>query len=105
MKIFIHVVLGILLLQMHLAIGDKKSSKKYSREANEQQYIQQKQHKSKEKSYEGEFKLTTERYDPDFRNLQRPFRMAKLNLVWAKAQNVSANNLIHITMYITNLYE
>lgn len=88
MKIFMHVVLVILLLQMHLAIGDKKQSKKYSREANEQQYnTQQKQHKSKEKSHEGEFKLTTERYDPDFRNLQRPFRMAKLNLVWAKAQN------------------
>lgn len=105
MKIFIHVVLVILLLQMHLAIGDKKQSKKYSREANEQQYTQQKQHKSKEKSYEAEFKLTTERYDPDFRNLQRPFRMAKLNLVWAKAQNVSANNTIHIPKLVKNLYE
>ncbi|XP_018785119.1 PREDICTED: alpha-2-macroglobulin receptor-associated protein [Bactrocera latifrons] len=88
MKIFMHIVLVILLLQMHLAIGDKKQSKKYSREANEQQYnTQKKQHKSKEKPHEGEVKLTTERYDPDFRNLQRPFRMAKLNLVWAKAQN------------------
>lgn len=31
--------------------------------------------------------FTTESYDPDFRHLQRPFRMAKLNLVFAKAQN------------------
>uniref|UniRef100_A0A2M4BRJ8 Putative alpha 2-macroglobulin receptor-associated protein n=1 Tax=Anopheles marajoara TaxID=58244 RepID=A0A2M4BRJ8_9DIPT len=28
----------------------------------------------------------SEIYDPDFRNIQRPFRMAKLNLVWTKAQ-------------------
>lgn len=28
-----------------------------------------------------------EPYDPDFRNIQRPFRMAKLNLVWTKAQH------------------
>lgn len=31
----------------------------------------------------------TEKYDPDFRKLQRPFRMAKLNLVWSKAVHVS----------------
>ncbi|XP_055526179.1 alpha-2-macroglobulin receptor-associated protein [Wyeomyia smithii] len=29
----------------------------------------------------------TENYDPDFRNLQLPFRMAKLNLVWSKAKH------------------
>ncbi|CAD6992592.1 alpha-2-macroglobulin receptor-associated protein [Ceratitis capitata] len=87
MKIFVHVVLVLLIVQMHLAIGDRKQTKKYSREANEQEYAKQKQHKSKPKSDQGESKLTTERYDPDFRNLQRPFRMAKLNLVWAKAQN------------------
>lgn len=28
-----------------------------------------------------------EKYDPDFRKLQKPFRMAKLNLVWVKAQH------------------
>ncbi|XP_053680930.1 alpha-2-macroglobulin receptor-associated protein [Anopheles nili] len=28
----------------------------------------------------------SEIYEPDFRNIQRPFRMAKLNLVWTKAQ-------------------
>lgn len=33
--------------------------------------------------------LPVEKYDPDFRNLQKPFRMAKLNLVWTKAQQVS----------------
>lgn len=31
----------------------------------------------------------SEIYEPDFRNIQRPFRMAKLNLVWTKAQHVS----------------
>lgn len=31
----------------------------------------------------------TEKYDPDFRNLQKPFRMAKLNLLWSKAVHVS----------------
>lgn len=31
--------------------------------------------------------LTTEGYDPEIRNIQRPFRMAKLNLVWSKAQS------------------
>lgn len=30
--------------------------------------------------------ITTEKYDPELRNLVKPFRMAKLNLVWAKAQ-------------------
>ncbi|XP_055906877.1 alpha-2-macroglobulin receptor-associated protein-like [Eupeodes corollae] len=48
--------------------GDsKKQSRKYSKEANAPYF-------------------TTESYDPDFRNLQRPFRMSKLNLVWTKAQ-------------------
>lgn len=36
--------------------------------------------------------LPAEKYDPDFRNLQKPFRMAKLNLVWTKAQQVSYEN-------------
>lgn len=29
-----------------------------------------------------------EKYDPDFRTLHKPFRMAKLNMVWSKAQQV-----------------
>uniref|UniRef100_A0AAG5CXS3 Alpha 2-macroglobulin receptor-associated protein n=1 Tax=Anopheles atroparvus TaxID=41427 RepID=A0AAG5CXS3_ANOAO len=29
----------------------------------------------------------SEVYEPDFRNIQRPFRMSKLNLVWTKAQH------------------
>ncbi|EAT37199.1 AAEL010784-PA [Aedes aegypti] len=29
----------------------------------------------------------SEVYQPDFRNIQRPYRMAKLNLVWSKAQH------------------
>lgn len=39
---------------------------------------------------DGSNELPAEKYDPDFRNLQRPFRMAKLNLVWTKAQQVSS---------------
>ncbi|XP_037026290.1 alpha-2-macroglobulin receptor-associated protein [Bradysia coprophila] len=44
----------------------KKQKSKYSAEANH--------------AYE-----PTEKYDPDFRTLQKPYRMAKLNLVWSKA--------------------
>ncbi|KAG4073171.1 hypothetical protein HA402_002560 [Bradysia odoriphaga] len=44
----------------------KKQKSKYSAEANQ--------------AYE-----PTEKYDPDFRTLQKPYRMAKLNLVWSKA--------------------
>ncbi|XP_053951107.1 alpha-2-macroglobulin receptor-associated protein [Anastrepha ludens] len=88
MRILFHVLLVLMLLQLHLAIGDKKQSKKYSREANDPKNTQQKSYdKSSRKTDESEWKLTTEAYDPDFRNLQRPFRIAKLNLVWAKAQN------------------
>lgn len=40
-------------------------------------------------SAEANSKITmNEKYDPDFRNLHKPFRMAKLNLVWTKAQHV-----------------
>jgi len=58
--------------------ADKKQSKKYSKEANDPHFQQVKQ----------------EKYDPDFKSIQRPFRMAKLNLVWAKAQNVSGHHKI-----------
>ena len=64
-------VIAVLLLCCG-TFADKKA-KKYSREANDPQFEQ----------------VKSETYDPDFRTLQRPFRMAKLNLVWAKAQNVS----------------
>lgn len=51
----------------------KKHKSKYSAEANQ--------------SYEPTER--TEKYDPDFRTLQKPYRMAKLNLVWSKAVHVS----------------
>ncbi|XP_017057389.1 alpha-2-macroglobulin receptor-associated protein [Drosophila ficusphila] len=60
-----------LLIASQGADADKKQSKKYSKEANDLHFQQVKQ----------------EKYDPDFKSIQRPFRMAKLNLVWAKAQN------------------
>uniref|UniRef100_A0A3F2Z497 Alpha-2-macroglobulin RAP C-terminal domain-containing protein n=1 Tax=Glossina pallidipes TaxID=7398 RepID=A0A3F2Z497_GLOPL len=63
------ILLGALFF-LHYADSDKKS-KKYSREVNDPQFA----------------KVLAESYNPDFRALQRPFRMAKLNLVWTKAQN------------------
>ncbi|KAH8243138.1 hypothetical protein KR032_004742 [Drosophila birchii] len=66
-------VLALALLVASQGVGaDKKQSKKYSREANDPQHFEQ---------------VRQEKYDPDFKTIQRPFRMAKLNLVWAKAQN------------------
>lgn len=59
---------------LSLVKGSAKS-KIYSREFNEN-----------EKHFN---KVAGETYDPDFRSVQRPFRMAKLNLVWSKAKNVS----------------
>lgn len=46
-----------------------------------------KKHKSK---YSAEANLPNlEKYEPDIRELQKPFRMAKLNLVFSKAQQVN----------------
>jgi len=72
-------IIALFLLIASLGVdADKKQSKKYSKEANDPHFQQVKQ----------------EKYDPDFRTIQRPFRMAKLNLVWAKAQNVSVESHI-----------
>ncbi|XP_073816667.1 alpha-2-macroglobulin receptor-associated protein [Musca autumnalis] len=68
-RIYLFLTISILLLFCSTSFADKKA-KKYSREANEH--------------FEN---VKAETYDPDFRTLQRPFRMAKLNLVWSKAQN------------------
>ncbi|XP_005178016.1 alpha-2-macroglobulin receptor-associated protein [Musca domestica] len=69
-RIYLWLTLSILLIFCSTSFADKKA-KKYSREANEPHFDQ----------------VKAESYDPDFRTLQRPFRMAKLNLVWSKAQN------------------
>lgn len=61
------VILLVIFCIFQLSVCDKKHKNKYSAEANQP--------------------YTTEKYDPDFRNIQRPFRMAKLNLVWSKAQH------------------
>ncbi|KAH8367424.1 hypothetical protein KR200_000701 [Drosophila serrata] len=66
-------LVALALLVASQGVGaDKKQSKKYSREANDPQHFEQ---------------VRQEKYDPDFKSIQRPFRMAKLNLVWSKAQN------------------
>lgn len=71
--IFVALVACYILLASQGVDADRKESKKYSKEANDPHFKQ----------------VLNEKYEPEIRNLQRPFRMAKLNLVWAKAQNVS----------------
>ncbi|XP_023035963.1 alpha-2-macroglobulin receptor-associated protein [Drosophila willistoni] len=67
----IAVTIAIVFAVLQCAAADKKESKKYSREANDPHFKQ----------------VVEEKYDPDFKNIQRPYRMAKLNLLWSKAQN------------------
>jgi len=64
-------VLLIVLLLCLSYCSCKKHKSKYSAEAN------QPQSETAEPA--------VEKYDPDFRKLQKPYRMAKLNLVWSKA--------------------
>ena len=70
------VVISVFFLFIFIAVGpsdcggEKKFKNKYSKEANELP------------------PPPKETYDPDFRTLQKPYRMAKLNMVWAKAQQV-----------------
>lgn len=81
MKCFVAFgILLIILCDNHTQAGSQESKKhknKYSAEANRRN--------DRDVSSESR-ELPPERYDPDFRTLQRPFRMAKLNLVWSKAQ-------------------
>ena len=59
----------VIFLLIHLSFVEcDKNSHKYSKEAN--------------------IRLE-EKYDPEFRNIEKPFRMAKSNLVWSKAVHVS----------------
>ncbi|XP_068152713.1 alpha-2-macroglobulin receptor-associated protein [Drosophila tropicalis] len=67
----IAVTIAIVFAVLQCAAADKRESKKYSREANDPHFKQ----------------VVEEKYDPDFKNIQRPYRMAKLNLLWSKAQN------------------
>ncbi|XP_050070274.1 alpha-2-macroglobulin receptor-associated protein [Anopheles maculipalpis] len=62
----IYVIVFILFIHNH-AVQAEKAHSKYSKHANALP--------------------DSEIYEPDFRNIQRPFRMAKLNLVWTKAQH------------------
>lgn len=68
-KVLLIQALLVLILSLSYC-SCKKQKSKYSAEANQ--------------PYE-----PTEKYDPDFRTLQKPYRMAKLNLVWSKAVHVS----------------
>lgn len=67
----IAITIAVVLVALQCVAADKKESKKYSREANDPHFKH----------------VIEEKYDPDFKNIQRPFRIAKLNLLWSKAQN------------------
>lgn len=71
MRFFILIAIFIVCCYIEPGICDKKHKNKYSAEANRNN------------------DLPPEKFDPDFRTLQKPYRMAKLNMVWSKAQQVS----------------
>lgn len=83
-KLLLYVLLMAILLATLTEAGDKKHKNKYSADANNPS------------KFEDSFALDTndipppppERNDIDFRTLHKPFRMAKLNMVWSKAQQV-----------------
>lgn len=79
-KVLLVQALLVLLLSVSYC-NCKKHKSKYSAEANQ--------------SYE-----PTEKYDPDFRTLQKPYRMAKLNLVWSKAVHVSVRTELNYLLFI-----
>lgn len=81
-------ILACLISQSICGDHHKKNKNKYSAEAN-----------AASNRFEDDFALETnelppapqERLDADLRTLHKPFRMAKLNTVWAKAQQVGSN--------------
>ncbi|XP_063704875.1 alpha-2-macroglobulin receptor-associated protein [Culicoides brevitarsis] len=73
MKPFLFVIL--MLFCISSTIGDKPH-KKYSKDANK-----------RDSSEERDDKFVRDIEEPNFRTLRTPFRMAKLNLVWSKAQH------------------
>lgn len=52
-------------------------------------YCSCKKQKSKYSAEANQPPEPVEKYDPDFRAIQKPYRMAKLNMVWSKAVHVS----------------
>lgn len=80
------VVLVLSLLAVSQVDADKKGQK-YSREANDPQNFRH---------------VAEEKYDPDFKKIQRPFRIAKLNLVWSKAQNVGWTLVEYGTLFFNS---
>lgn len=111
MKHLIILTIFIVLLCEHSVIGGgKKQYKgKYSAEANDARNtneIKPKKNKEPKRTDDSNEidsrkmlnsnELPAEKYDPDFRTLQKPFRMAKLNLVWVKAQQVNFSSIVHI---------
>lgn len=75
MKLPLFITYILVIFIAYVAAGDKnkKPKNKYSEEAN---------------------LPTIEKYDPDIREIQQPYRMAKLNMIWAKARNVCIKNFI-----------
>lgn len=74
--------LGLFCICISYVISDKPH-KKYTKDANAQK---KKPDSSEEIQRDSPLRDIEE---PNFRTLRTPFRMAKLNLVWSKAQHVS----------------
>ncbi|XP_055586555.1 alpha-2-macroglobulin receptor-associated protein [Uranotaenia lowii] len=64
---FLMAAVVLLATMVHFSEAAEKAYEKYSKKAN--------------------VLPDSEIYEPDFRTIQRPFRMAKLNMVWSKAQH------------------
>jgi len=65
--LLIHLSLLLNLFYIHTSVGENK----YSAEANEPKYV------------------ASSQFPTSLKDLDKPFRMAKLNILWAKAKNVS----------------
>ncbi|KAL5283178.1 LRPAP1 family protein [Megaselia abdita] len=55
--------------------------------------------------YSKEANIPKEQYDPDFRNIENPFRMAKCNLVWSKAVHRLTEPKLKSLYLQLNLYD
>jgi hypothetical protein len=70
----------VIVIFISFVIGLGEGLNKYSAEANVKQDV-------------------TKESPLDFRNLEKPFRMAKLNVLWSKAQLVRNRIIVHVFVY------
>lgn len=81
--------------------GDKKPHKKYKKSI-EDNHIPSKERSNKVRRDDPPVTMSNEvpveTYDPEFRKLIRPFRMAKINVIWSKAQQVILNHFYFLRL-------